>query len=115
MAKKPKAQPAIDLTQLSSDELDKLSADIRKAKMQLEKRRIKDARDAIEKAAAEFGMSVSEVMGKALSSRKSGGAAAPAKYANPANPAQTWSGRGRQPAWYKEAVAGGADPSSLEI
>ncbi|WP_425467304.1 H-NS family nucleoid-associated regulatory protein [Parasedimentitalea maritima] len=27
----------------------------------------------------------------------------------------TWSDRGRQPAWFKEAVAGGATPDDLEI
>ncbi|MEM8580742.1 MAG: H-NS histone family protein [Pseudomonadota bacterium] len=114
MAKKPKAQPKIDLSMMSMSELDKLASDIRKAKISLEKQRIKDARDAMEKAAREFGMSVSEVLGKASSSKKTG-ASAPAKYRNPEDASQTWSGRGRQPGWYKKAVEGGAAPKSLEI
>ncbi|MDJ0857958.1 MAG: H-NS histone family protein [Dinoroseobacter sp.] len=115
MAKKPKAKPAIDVSAMSMDELDALASDIRKAKMSLEKRRLKDARDAMEKVAREFGVSVSEVLGKAASAKKSSSGAAPAKYRNPNDASQTWSGRGRQPVWYKDAVSGGATPESLEI
>lgn len=115
MAKKPKAQPVIDLSAMSMEELDKLASDISKAKADLEKRRIKDAREAMEKVAREFGVSVSEVLGKASASKKASAGAAPAKYRNPADTSQTWSGRGRQPAWYKDAIAGGASPESLEI
>ena len=38
-----------------------------------------------------------------------------AKYANPADPNQTWTGRGRQPAWVKQALAEGKDLSSMAI
>lgn len=114
MARKPKAQPKIDLAAMSLDELNKLEGDIRKAKASLEKKRLKAARDAMEKAAREFGMSVSEVLGKAAPAKKSSGGA-PAKYRNPENVSQTWSGRGRQPEWYKKAVESGAKPESLEI
>ncbi|MFC3118150.1 H-NS family nucleoid-associated regulatory protein [Jhaorihella thermophila] len=36
------------------------------------------------------------------------------KYRNPDNPAQTWSGRGRKPAWVHEALARGLDITDLE-
>ena len=38
-----------------------------------------------------------------------------AKYANPADKSQTWTGKGRQPQWYKDAVAAGTDPKTMEI
>jgi DNA-binding protein H-NS len=41
--------------------------------------------------------------------------AAPPRYVNPENPAQTWSGRGRQPAWVAAAIAGGASLESLLV
>ena len=37
------------------------------------------------------------------------------KYRNPAKASQTWTGRGRQPAWVAEALAGGASLSDLAI
>ncbi len=115
MAKKAKAQPAIDLNAMSMDELKQLSADIKKAMATLEKRRRKEARDALEKVARDYGMSLSEVIGGAPAAKKAASGGAPAKYRNPADASQTWSGRGRQPGWYKAAIAKGADPSSLEI
>ena len=36
-------------------------------------------------------------------------------YRNPENPAETWSGRGRPPAWVREALEAGLDLDVLEI
>ena len=35
------------------------------------------------------------------------------RYRNPANPAETWSGRGEQPGWFKQALASGRRPENL--
>jgi len=40
---------------------------------------------------------------------------APAKYKNPADESQTWTGKGRQPQWFKDAMAAGKSPEALEI
>ena len=37
------------------------------------------------------------------------------KYANPANKADTWSGRGRKPRWFSEALAKGKKPEDLAL
>ena len=37
------------------------------------------------------------------------------KYRNPENPDMTWSGRGRRPAWIREAVEAGRSMSDFEI
>jgi DNA-binding protein H-NS len=42
-------------------------------------------------------------------------APAVAKYANPANKSATWSGRGRKPRWFSEALAKGKKPEDLSI
>lgn len=67
---------------------------------------IHHAREQIRKIAADVGMSVEELMGlKKSSSAKNGGASkaaglkVAAKYRNPKNPLETWSGRGRKPVW----------------
>jgi len=39
--------------------------------------------------------------------------AAGARYRNPDNPAETWSGKGRMPTWMTEALASGHDLASL--
>jgi DNA-binding protein H-NS len=37
------------------------------------------------------------------------------KYRNPANPAETWSGRGKHPKWMTNAMAGGKKPEDFLI
>lgn len=103
----------IDLSKMSMDELTALEKDIQKAKAVLEKKRVAEARKAMEMAAKEFGMTVEDVL--ASKPERKSGQKGVAKYANPADPDQTWTGRGRQPAWYREAVAAGTDPMSMEI
>ncbi|QWT46020.1 H-NS histone family protein [Azospira inquinata] len=38
-----------------------------------------------------------------------------AKYRNPANPEQTWTGRGRKPQWVAEWIAGGRSIDELAV
>jgi DNA-binding protein H-NS len=45
---------------------------------------------------------------------KKGGKAVP-KYANPANPSETWAGRGMTPRWLKALVEQGAKPEEFAI
>jgi DNA-binding protein H-NS len=39
----------------------------------------------------------------------------PARYANPANPSDTWTGRGRKPGWFIAALAAGRNPEDMAI
>ncbi|WP_411889672.1 H-NS family nucleoid-associated regulatory protein [Yoonia sp. SDW83-1] len=39
----------------------------------------------------------------------------PPKYANPADKIQTWSGKGRQPEWFKAVMVAGKSPEDLAI
>ena len=71
-----------------------------------------ELQDAVQKIAKKHGLTVSEVLGRKRKSRTS---PVPAKYRNPNNPGQTWSGRGRRPAWFLEATENGASAESLEI
>jgi DNA-binding protein H-NS len=102
----------IDLENMSLDDLKKLSRDVERAIASFEDRKRREARKAMEKVAREFGLSVEEVVGaqKSAPGRPSKSAA---KFRNPANPSDTWSGRGRQPGWYKEAIAKGKSPDSM--
>ncbi|WP_424975415.1 H-NS family nucleoid-associated regulatory protein [Dinoroseobacter sp. S124A] len=102
-----------DLSKMTLDELNTLEKDVQKAKVAVEKKRVVQARKALEETAKQHGVSLEEIFG-AKSEIKGASKSAP-KYANPDNPEQTWTGRGRQPTWYREAVGAGTDPSALEI
>ncbi len=94
----------IDLSSLTLDELKKLQKDVNKAVETYEDRRKQEARSAAEAVAREMGFSLSELTD---GSGKKGKAPNPPKYRHPENPSLTWTGRGRQPAWIKEALENG--------
>jgi DNA-binding protein H-NS len=100
---------AIKLEKLSLDELKDLKKEFELAIRGFEKRRKKEALVAAQKAAQELGFSLDEIL-----SEKSGSKGMP-KYANPENPDQTWTGRGRQPGWVKEALGKGKSLDDLAI
>lgn len=104
---------AINLKGLSRQDLLKLKTDVEKALRDAEIRERQEAIKAAEKAAAKFGFSLDD-----LASAKRGGrkrAKAKARYRNPENHEQTWSGLGRKPHWIHDALARGADITELEI
>jgi len=101
----------IDLGKLSLDELKTLKKDVDKAISGFKSRKRAEAMKEVQAVAKKHGISVDDLMGKG-GKRKS---KAVAKYRNPADTSQTWSGRGRQPAWFKAAVKAGKSLKSLEI
>ena len=101
-----------DLDKMSVAQLRDLQKGISKALKAAETRDRKAAIDAARAVALEKGFTLEELMVGTAKPRK---ASAAAKYRHPKNPSLTWSGRGRQPAWFKEAVLGGANPDDLEI
>ncbi len=100
-----------DLETMSLDDLKKLSRDVERAIASFEDRKRREARKAMEKVAREFGLSVEEVVGTQKAAARS--SKSPVKFRNPANPSETWSGRGRQPGWYKDAIGKGKSPDSM--
>lgn len=106
----------IDLNTMSHKDLEKLLIDVKAAIKTAQTRDRREALKAAEKAAAEFGFSLDELAGTA-GSKKAGKAKRPSmpKYANPADASQTWTGKGRQPKWYVEAIESGKTPADLEI
>ncbi len=106
------AAKKIDLSKLTLEELKSLKKDVERAITDFQKRKRDEAMKEIQAVAKKHGLSVEEVVGGKTKGRK---AKSPAKYRNPKNPEQEWSGRGRQPAWFKAALASGTKPESLEI
>jgi DNA-binding protein H-NS len=102
----------MDLNALSLKELKELQARVTKAVATFEDRRKKEALAELEDRARQMGFNLSEFFGAAPARKR---APAVAKYANPANPADTWSGRGRKPRWFEEAVKAGKSADDLTI
>lgn len=102
----------IDLKKLSGAELEQLIEQAQKELKSVRAREKNEALAAAKAAAAKFGFSLDELSGGASKSKASKSAP---KYANPADPSQTWSGRGRKPQWVHDAIAAGKDISELEI
>lgn len=100
----------IDFDNLSREELSQLIANAQKALKTVDARRKAEAKRAAELAAKEYGFSLDEVMEAGAKGSKG----AP-KYANPADPSQTWTGRGRKPNWVIEALDSGKSLDDLAL
>ncbi|MFZ3583315.1 H-NS family nucleoid-associated regulatory protein [Loktanella sp. DJP18] len=94
----------IDLNSMSLDDLKKLQKDVNKAIDGYEDKQRKAALVAVDAAAKKMGFTLAELMGMPGKKTKS---ASPPKYRHPENPEQTWTGRGRQPDWMKDALENG--------
>lgn len=106
---------SIDLGKMSRKELEILRADIDKAIVNSRKQEKEDALLAAQKAAAEFGYSLEELTSTRAPRGTAKGAKAEAKYMDPENPTLTWTGKGRQPNWFKTALANGKSADDLLI
>lgn len=99
----------MNLDSMSKEELMDLKAQVEKAIKTVESRRKTDALKAAEAAAKEHGFSLDQL------TRGKSGSVSVAKYRNPANPEQTWTGRGRKPTWFTEALANGTSADDMAI
>ncbi len=107
----------IDLSTLSRNELIVLRDNVGKALAQAEARDRKAALNAAKAAVSEYGFSLDEISGAGAQRRRgrtNGSISAP-RYANPTAPDMTWTGKGRKPNWFTEALSRGTNPSEMEI
>ena len=100
----------IDLHQLDREALVRLRKDVDRALQSYDRRKREDALREMEAVAQKHGLSLKELV-QARGTRS----VQPPKFRHPKNPALTWTGRGRQPGWYKEAIDAGASLEDLKI
>lgn len=124
------ANDNMNLATASLPELKKLQAKIAKEIAKREQKNKLEVMRQVEKIAKDAGMSVDEVLGRP---RKAAAPVSPrrkpakavrgagkkssgkAKYANPADSNQTWTGRGRKPAWVIAHLGNGGALEALQI
>ena len=111
-----------DLKSMSRKDLEKLLSDVKKALQAAQSRERRAARKAAEKAAAEYGFALNDLADEKPAPKKvkkprkaAAGPKSKPQFANPENPAQTWTGKGRQPNWFRAQVEKGSDPESMRV
>ncbi len=104
---------AINIEKLSLEELKALRKNLDRAIASYEERALAKAKAELEAKAKEMGFTLAQLVDSSKSKKRR--AAAVAKYGNPENSAETWSGRGRRPAWFTAALAAGKSESELLI
>ncbi len=114
---------AFDLKDLTEKDLKALITQAKKQQSALSKRKpIAQVRKKLVSLAKAEGYTIAELFGgKAPAGKKAAKQAGTAtrkvapKYRNPANPKETWSGRGKQPRWLAEQVKKGKKPEDFLI
>lgn len=94
---------SIDISSLSVSELERLKGSIDSAIANRRDTELMNLRNAIDEMLEEAGFTLEEV----LQARPTKKRVIKPKYSNPANPEQTWSGRGRKPNWVEEWTSTG--------
>lgn len=119
----------IDVSGLSAKELKALITQAEKQQTKvLTRPKAAAMRAKINKYVKDHGYTIEELYGAASTASsetskkrtsrkptKSAGSKVAPKYRNPANPSETWSGRGRQPKWLAALVQKGKEPSEFLI
>lgn len=102
----------INLDDLSLKELKALQSRVAKAISEFGDRQRRAALAEVEEIARAKGFTLAELTGISAPRKR---APAAAKYANPANKSDTWSGRGRKPRWFAAALKAGKTPESMAV
>jgi DNA-binding protein H-NS len=103
---------AINVDKMGFKELVALEAKLRSAIAEARARGRKDIKKKVAALAATHGYSISELFGGSRTRKKSVGVA---KYANPENKSNTWTGRGRNPNWLVDRLKKGAKLSDFDV
>jgi DNA-binding protein H-NS len=100
---------AIDLKSLSPKELHALIANAESQMQEAQAKQVQTVREKIDAILKNSGLTLADIYpsrgaGKAKGGKRGGKGSVAPKYRNPANPSETWTGRGRQPLWVAAAV-----------
>lgn len=108
----------MDLSNMSLGDLRNLQDQIKQETKKREQQEVQKAREQILAIAQSVGLPLKDLIGAGVRGAKSGNAgtgSVAARYRNPADASQQWTGRGRQPKWVKEWIEGGKSIDELRV
>ncbi|MFC5740190.1 H-NS family nucleoid-associated regulatory protein [Dyella tabacisoli] len=105
---------AVDIKNLNHKQLNELISKAQLRQEDIRKESVGKLREKIHALVKAEGFTLEDIFGRGKATRKSGGTVPP-KYRNPADPAQTWSGRGKRPHWFNNALKAGKKEKDLLI
>ncbi len=105
---------AVDIKNLNHNQLTDLISKAQLRQDELHKEKVVKLRQKINTLIKTEGYTFEDIFGTPRKTKRSGGKVPP-KYRNPANPAQTWSGRGKRPHWFTDALKAGKKEKDLAI
>jgi DNA-binding protein H-NS len=105
---------AVDIKNLNHNQLNELISKAQLRQTELRKEKVAKLREKIHALIKAEGYSFEDIFGQGRAKNRRTGPVAP-KYRNPADPAQTWSGRGKRPRWYNDALKAGKKEKDLAI
>lgn len=111
---------AIDIKSLNQSQLNDLIQKAQARQQELEKEKVTRVREKVHALLKAEGISFEDVFGAGSaglrgSKRRGGTGSVAPKYRNPADPEQTWSGRGKRPRWFNDALKAGKKEKDLAI
>ena len=111
----------MDLSKLSIGDLRALQDQVAKQLKVSAEQDVSKAREEIHSIAKRAGISLQELLAVSLGKKSSKGSPPKAagkvrvQFRNPSDEGQQWTGRGRQPKWVKEWLAGGKSMDDLRV
>lgn len=107
---------SINVDKMSLKDLNDLEAKLAKAKAAAKTRAKAEVKEKIDELLESSGFTIAELYPVARAGRPRGAASAKAaKYANPDDRSETWTGRGRKPNWLVAKLAKGASLEDFAI
>jgi len=109
---------AIDIKSLNHTQLNDLIQKAQARQHELEKEKVTRVREKVHALLKAEGVSFEEIFGAGANARggkRLGKGSVAPKYRNPADPEQTWSGRGKRPRWFNDALKAGKKEKDLAI
>ncbi|MES2206350.1 MAG: H-NS histone family protein [Pseudomonadota bacterium] len=101
---------SVDLTNLSFTDLQNLQKELQNQFKTRQSQNLKEARAAIKEVESRYGYTVEEIL-----AGKKAANSVEAKFRNPENNEETWTGRGKKPKWVQDALANGQSLDNFKI
>ena len=105
----------MDIRKLNHTQLQELISRAEKRKQELGQERVSRVREKVMALLKTEGFTFDEVFGTRRKAKGQGKYVVKPKYRNPANPTQTWAGRGNRPRWFSDALSAGKKEKDLLI